>query len=1062
MKKKTSGVLKNNKLKHAKSLNSLISRERRKTNFKRILNIKELYYPSWKSFGIVFVTVFIFYICSHLIEIPTRLYFGKVNLVDKLNYLESNHFQNLIAILAGIGAIIFALVIFIAESIRDDDTKDKARVLLKESFLFPLAVAEILTFFIFIWGDINAWSILPIIIIGLLTIYSLARLIIILLNKYEFAKKREELLKERLGRCINVAIDERIANNILLARLNENDIKLDFNIFAGEGDSNCHRFKTDSLGIVSDINLDKLKKIADLIEKEAKKNGFSFKKESEMTPNYGEEREVQRTDSKPYNQLRNRYLKKKFHDPVNDENNVLIYVDNRIIRDNKAIKKIDSLVKQAFIIRSGDNFSDEVRSEIAGVKDQFIVAINNGQTGKIKEFISLYIRLAESFLESIAVFGGGYSSHQASKERHALSGGWEEIRWLSTDIREIVENAMKSRDKSIIGDVAYLPFAIALRAIRFKDHYLFQEFVRFAELIYYHASRENDKELRDFITDRSWRYGKEIASFYVEGKMTKDDSSKEEIISYKEFAIYFYIVFQNLLKRSYENRDINVFEEYKKTTLKLFERFKPSESTHDTDEIKWRLERSDINKEQREELVKALDKQHFFEEIEKDLKLKKYQMLFGLASWILYEFNKNKTDETIKQFYASIQGVFVEKIETFTDLFIKTHAFDVEDYWGWGWWDIKIDEELHPVHTLENLELFYAIKSLSILSSKSEEEIKLIKLPHNRDFAYLVEGTRDLIKILDDISKNADSWRYILSDEAIKKVDSFKYILKVAKENQEQEELEQKRKSRVSCKKVEEFKKDIIKEYYDRAGARSIFKYYGLYQDKMKQDIDTAKERFGINIVDDKAIFFEDWHVYYENWGKNYGRTMANGENASLVDEIGKECKLISENEIDNILSKTTNIGDILILTSNTFMWKTIDDPVKKINNEFFSGWYEYGRHLIPVFSIYSQSHERKILILNKAKLGTLIQQSPLNKGEDLNNIEDIFYMNIKAFSENDDLMEEFIQKQIDWLKQIGNEEKQREHLRELVLIQIYERYRFQKAEKYEGYCIKIKEKNKN
>jgi ABC-type phosphate transport system permease subunit len=39
---------------------------------------------------------------------------------------ESNHFQNLIAIHAGIGTIIFALIILIAESLRDNESKDTA------------------------------------------------------------------------------------------------------------------------------------------------------------------------------------------------------------------------------------------------------------------------------------------------------------------------------------------------------------------------------------------------------------------------------------------------------------------------------------------------------------------------------------------------------------------------------------------------------------------------------------------------------------------------------------------------------------------------------------------------------------------------------------------------------------------------------------------------------------------------------------------------------------------------------------------------------------------------
>jgi len=114
--------------------------------------VSGVYFPSIKSLFVILIFLAIFFILAHLEQILYWFDWHKLDfLVFRNLSLDSSYYQNLIAIHAGIGVIIFALVIFIAESLRGDETNDRARVLLKESYLFPLAVAEILVFLIFIF-----------------------------------------------------------------------------------------------------------------------------------------------------------------------------------------------------------------------------------------------------------------------------------------------------------------------------------------------------------------------------------------------------------------------------------------------------------------------------------------------------------------------------------------------------------------------------------------------------------------------------------------------------------------------------------------------------------------------------------------------------------------------------------------------------------------------------------------------------------------------------------------------------------------------------------------------
>ena len=332
----------------------------------------------------------------------------------------------------------------------------------------------------------------------------------------------------------------------------------------------------------------------------------------------------------------------------------------------------------------------------------------------------------------------------------------------------------------------------------------------------------------------------------------------------------------------------------------------------------------------------------------------------------------------------------------------------------------------------------------------------------------MAEGTRDLVRTLDDIKTNPENWQFILKDNAINKVDALKTLLTKAKEAQEQKEVELKKEQAISQKRVQEFKKEVLKTFYEGANMRDIFeKHFNAYEDKTNDKTD-KKDRFGINIVDDKASFFDEWHVHYVGWGENYGRDLASGENSYLLDDIAKNCTEISKEEFEATLVKIENSDDIVIFATNIAFWRFFEDSknfkpkwhrdIEQLEVKGFGGWYNFNGKLIPVFETYHQKIDKQILILNKSKVGRLFQLSPLNKEEKAESIEDIFYMDIQAFSESDELMEGFIKKPPEWLKEIGDEQKQREHLRERVRIQIFERFEYEKQEDFEGYKLFLKE----
>ena len=974
-------------------------KEKRKVSFYRkivsylnnLFKFEEFYIPSVGSFFRIFIIFVVTYCIGFLIFEET---------VDK---------GNLLAIHSGIGVVVFALVIFVAESMREADYTDRARVILKESYLFPLVVAEILTFFIFLLS-VNLWSVVFVCGIGGLAIWSTSRIMFLLLSRYEFAKKRAELFISWIRINMDQFIDEKIGNDILVSRLNDQDIKWQ-HTSPIDHKSKYHIFNPLERGIISDIRLGKLKKISDIIVSESNKNSSPSSTEElgmiAMTHDSG------------------CHIMVGFRSFVN-ENDSLIYVHKRVLGDINKVNKIRDLVYSAFVIDTKDTLEVEFRSTISGMKEQMISAIVNEQIGKIEELINLYAFLTNEFLELTTEFGDRFYAEQSHTERRALFYGWAPIQWLFSDIRYIFEKAVKCHDSEIIKKVSYLPIRVVYSAIKKNDQLFFQRFIGFSELFYRYSRKEADGDLKAFLFDRSWRHLSDI-SRYVVSDLGRRTSSQEELEIFKDFCVHFLFMFQNLMKVSFEEGDSEGFKVFSKETKKI---------------LKLQSELDDIKKE---------------------IRTRKNQMYFGIASCILDHALKNNRGY-VMECYNSVQGFFDSfRIEDFTKVFLDANTFEVVDFWRWDWWEELSEGDVHSINTSGKLERFYAIKSLSLIAQKNEAEIGNIDLPFDRDLSNLVGGSGGLTAILNDIKETPHKWKFVLHENAIGKVEHFEQLLEKAKRKQNETELDSKRRMNISQDKVGRFKDEVLKQFKEHAAIRDIFtRYLGAYEDKMETRI--TKNPFGINNVTDKALFFDEWHVDFHGWGEDYVQSLVGGENSYLIRDITNYCAEINREDFDYKLSTFQNLDNVFILAVNIAFSIDFDESGKfklkrdkgmeHLDVQGFDGWYDFNGKLIPVFEIYEQELSKRILILDKSRIGHLVQYSPLGDEEDEKFVKDIFCMDIRAFSEDDELMERIIGISPEWLQNIGDEQAQRRHLQTRVRIRIVEQFEYRKSEDFKGYKL--------
>lgn len=1033
---------------------------------------EQLYYPSWVSVASMAIVAGILFLLAHT-NFPH---------LSILSFDTSNHYQNLIAIHSGIGAVIFALLIFVAESLRDDDSKDRARVLLRESFLFPLTVLEILIFFIFSWSDINILSLLSLLVMASLTIISLGSLISVLLNKQRFKTKRLKLLKDRINQEIDSAVKERYANNILLQSLGEDKTELNYNPFSLDGNeqNGRHLFNSDKTGTITNIQLDKLKRFAEIVESEANKKGFSFYKNKiiKKEGTAGVEAVVGQTPTTSLQHNDKQYIHKKYHDEIEDDNKLLMSVDSSIVNDPIVIAKLNKLVREIFTIKQFDNFSEEIRFDVAGLRDQFISAIVEKKSGQIEELAKMYISLAENFLESMKRYGGGYSYEQAQKERGDWLGGWNEIKWLKDDINEIYRKAIKSEDLSIIRTVAYLPVAISIRAINYGDQYVYQEFLRFPTLLYWLSFSEKDKELKKFMVERSWRHLKEMSDYYIENQLRKKANKPEEIKKYADFTIPLFTTFQNLMKTAFEKKDKEAFSVFLDSFLQMYENFSADENFN-AEHIKNQIQYTDdpeIKKTLEEKLALQIARDKVAEDIEK----KKQQVVFGLCAYILDKFKLHPNDNDIKDHYQSIVSKLPLNLIDLTKLYESSRNFDTERFWNWDDWETIADGKVHIIDFSSKLDVLFCVKALLILQPMTSAQISAISLPLSRDLAFMAEDRADnrtLIAILNNISSESDKWLFVLNQTSIDKVPDLKSLLKKVKEDQELSEQEFIKTVAVSVKKVEEFKEEILKSFDKGSDLRKIFNRLGSYNDKTSEEIGTTVPSMGYNQIDQKAAFIEDWYVHYGGWGEQYGRGMADSEDKivleKMINDVGTK-KNINKDIILTEISgyiESSNLENPVIfhtlehLTNYEIKKNSIffdryrrDCPTTPLSDlHSYEGVIKINNKNIPVINVFvpTASLRNKILIADLKKFVSWKQYSPVDKDEDKNFKEEIFFIKVIDLNEDNDRRGKIMTENPDWLNEQADKEG---YLKQHVIVNVFEKFQIEIIDSKEGIAFSVGE----
>jgi hypothetical protein len=1038
--------------------------------------ISAFYFPSFASFFIVGGIILALFVLPHIHAILlTKPLVSLRAISDELADEETVR-----KVFEGLIVIAVALIVFVAESIRDTRNTDQKRVLLRISGLWPLTVAVTLFPVGYLFGKLTGWITTLIILVSLWAILQFARVIRNLLDADLQEENKKRLLKDRVRDLIMQSIRERVGNNILFRRIGpDREIKLRYTLsrsWIGERQREYIFIDSPRSGWISDVNFHELRSLADVIERQLNKLGFDLYERPSTTverPSATAKMSTLGGKTEPPQRqprlVKEVYIFKRFGEMIPPEsifsvNGKAVLALPRVLgEDTRFVDDVQTRVQQIFRFSNAEPSSIAFRREMRSTKDQLVAAIRSISLGAVEELRQTYLSVAEEFLETLNELGGGYTAEQAREERGNIFQGWNEIRWLREDISELLGVAADTDNRDIIADIASLPMAIATRAVMAHDHLLFQEFAAFFPHLYFLASvKPSGSEVQRFMTERAWRYPKQIADYYIIPQHLRDEGASAKVEELEGFALFTFKIFQDLARSAFGKRDIGTFRDVLRETKHLFERFKPEREHPSAAFLRAALARS-AEEGERIQLQRRLGLQQQREAVGRRIDLARDEIVFGLAAYILDRYVQSD-DVEVKRFFDEISGYLPRDLRRLTLIFQSVNDHHVADYWGWSHWDLVADGQAHFVDTHTKPNQLYCVQSLRILDTLSVQEISRIKLPPSESLSFLSTETnpQGLPRMLETIRAQSARWDNVIEQRAMDRADALLLLLNEAKEAESRAEQDELITAQLDAGKLRAFVGNLHETLQSSGVLKPLFKYLGVYEEHGPDQSPRDLLAWGFNQLDEKGPYVEKSRVSYPGWGEGYGRSLAHAEdqigflalNEHVADRSGiPATQLIAE--IGNALSTKVWRNPVLLETLTQFApfdgftndMRFISSyrndcpltPFQGMNG--FIGVFRRRDEHVPVFRLYVEEEvlQNKVLLLDLPRFAKWDQYNPVHGGEEQQYISDFLYVKVTDLNIDDARRETLINENPEWLREQVDKDR---FLRARVILNIYEKFR--------------------
>jgi len=824
-------------------------------------------------------------------------------------------------------------------------------------------------------------------------------------------------------------------------------------------------------GQIVDINLHSIKEFEERIDKEGIRRGLISKKGYRPKPiEFGtiDDAKIEISEKETLAERAKSCIYRTYGDTITEKDNLLATYDKRVILDmvsgeeNQDLKeRLNDIILKAF--RIGKLPPSKFKYELGHLRDNTIISIREGLPKETEDNLNIFEDLIKKFIETLRGYGIRYSSEEASKV--SFFDDWTSLRAIEDHYHDVLEGIIKSEDLTIINTGVYSPANILYTSLDLRDHLIFQRFLGYYPHFYKRSFQVKNGDIKRVIFESSFRH-LDTLSISVGSRLEESDDL-EEIADLLDYAIEILKTYESLLKKSLDRNDIEAFKSFSESLDAKFKHFHPDTQPLNLDILRNQLETFNGSEKKKNKLQKELNLKEKKIFAQKRIEQFKKEIYFGIGGWVIQLYQHRAIDKKFFKVFFNKSARAFDNLEDLSDIFFEINVISPERNHLWTWWELKNKSRYgaHSVDVMSWLSDFYCIVGIKLTTKEIGREQTPIK------------PSRELVSRLDRIKlkfEPINQYRFIdeeiITKDELKRIPNFLILHERAVEIQLKKEAEWLIKQKLSEKKVNEFKKEVLNSWGTRGILREIIKKYGAFSDKTNESVPVGIPEVGINVVDDKAAYMEDWHVGYPDWGKWYGINICRGEDKAIFDKI---CNALKRNKIPpNKLLRTLNDSinklkekgydpivifswDIHISENQeesddlSFIPRWDPECPLKIDLPSFEG--ACGENT-PVFKLLYKRLEKSICVVDIKKLGKLIQYKPHEDADGP------LFFSVVPF--DDKKAEELIKRQPDFKKDKDGKIMKKEdaifHLKQKVHLRIYEKYEFKIEDKKAGIRIDL------
>jgi hypothetical protein len=271
---------------HSKSLKKAITKKREEFQFpkhqekssSKLKKCLDFFFEKFNSPSVInactiLIFVLLVYAILALLNQPIKFLCNYLSFFLPFNIFGS---QQILSIQIGLIATVFAYFIFLAQMAEKKNNQDEKRVIIETTNFFPLVNLTLFLLLITILRFENIINSLLSIVVLIYLLISIIKATRFITDERYAYQKYSEFLKNRIKFYSKLLIEERIGSDLLYKMLENNKINFTSLELAPQNLSNYYYLKAPKTGLITDINLNKLKEFIDSVDKYGREKGFYY------------------------------------------------------------------------------------------------------------------------------------------------------------------------------------------------------------------------------------------------------------------------------------------------------------------------------------------------------------------------------------------------------------------------------------------------------------------------------------------------------------------------------------------------------------------------------------------------------------------------------------------------------------------------------------------------------------------------------------------------------------------------------------------------------------------